>query len=377
MFIIAVLTLVLILASCDAVSDNTNPDKETSGGVATQPQEISVDFDDFFSYVALLDDSYIYFGNSDDNSTVTFYRAYFSGETLTLGQIRNFYLNMRYSDLIYPKLYFYVSVFDEVVGDVSNKIVCIDLSSNTMEEFEHYDGSIAGVPSCKFQDDIVSIKNNVEQPIVTTFVDIFDIDTGNWDKRMINTFNTESQTGTAIFGICADENYLYILYDDRKGDETDTYLKVYDKDYNEIKSIKIDEDIHDYVMTPFISYMQAFGGYIYIYNPSEYGFLGQIVGGDFVEVHKGHQFAMPLFSHFDDSGEILFYTHRSNEYYVFNTANGQFTEKAQFQIGGEYTVLTILTTANKAFIECYADDVDDYVYLVDRDGLANIVLPCE
>jgi len=293
--IIVALAISVMFAACEPQIYGRSEQPSASA----EPISIDVNFDELLSFTALLEDSYIYLGV--DGSTATYYRTFFNGETVVIGQVHNFYLSMKQSVLIYPKLYLYVSTYDEVISDSTNDLVCLDLSTNECKIFRHYDGSIAGVSTYEFCGDIVTLKNSVSADSITTYIDKYDISDGVWKSFLVNSMDIDTYVGSAIFALCSDGSLLYVLYDERtQSGSVDTCLKIYDGEFTEIESIMVSKEIHDYVLTSQISDMQIFGDYLYIYNASNYGFLGQIVDGNLVEVLSERNLELSS-SHFDSS----------------------------------------------------------------------------
>lgn len=366
-----VFIILLIITGCrqGQITDFRNLDKNQIEH-NTGPVQLKVDFNSVLAYTALLDDSYIYLGV--DENTTSYFRVYFSGEVVLLGQVENFYLNMKQSVLIDSNLFVFVSEYDNELQRIENNLVCINLSDNTLMEYENYDNSIAGVPTYSFSDNILTLKNIVENTTITTFIEMVDVEKNDWKNVITCTFDKAINRGNAILALCSDDHNLYIFYDECLGEgNNETYLKIYDSGFHEIKSIKISDEIHDYVMTSHISDMQVFGDYIYIYNASNYGFLGQILNDNLIGIMSERNFELSLSQ---SSESPLFYIRQSDLYYTINES--KLTEH-KLQIGEDYSIMTMLSTNETVLVVCYADNKTDFAYLVNKENLKNAILPCK
>lgn len=366
-----VLIIILVITGCSQ-GQNTNVKGLNKNQTEhnTEPVQLDVDFNSVLAYTALLEDSYIYLGVNEN--TTSYFRVYFSGEVVLLGQIEDFYLNMKQSVLIDSNLFVFVSEYDQRLQKIENNLVCISLSDNTLMKYENYDNSIAGVPTYSFSDNILTLKNIVENTTITTFIEMVDVEKNDWKNVITCTFDQATNRGNAILALCSDDHNLYILYDECLNEEkTETYLKIYDSEFHEIKSIKISDKIHDYVMTSHISDMQVFGNYIYIYNASNDGFLGKIRNDNLIEIMSGKNFELSLSQ---SSDSPLFYTRRSDLYYTIN--ENKLTEH-KLQMGEDYSIMTMLSANETVLVVCYADNKKHFAYLVNKENLKNAILPCK
>jgi hypothetical protein len=336
-----------------------------------QAKQINVNFDEMLAYTALLDDSYIYF--SANENTATFYRSFFNDNTVLIGHVPYFYLSMKQSVLKYPYLYAFVSIYNNELGKIENNLVGLNLSDNTITQYESHDNSIAGVPTYSFNGDILTLKNVIDSTTITTLIESFDLENKEWNNMISYEFDTVTNNGTAILGMCSDDNNLYLLQDVCNGENNvDTFLKIYDVNYNEVDTIRIDDNIREYTTTSHITEMQVFDEYIYIYNASNYGFLGRVYESEFNEIFRGRNFELSL-NHV--STDPLFYERRSNLIYTLDKENGNMIENTMI-IGDGYSIMNILSTDEILLISCYADDKEYYAYIVKRENIGSIELPC-
>lgn len=337
-------------------------------------QSISADFDNVLSYKALINDSYIYL--NIDGNTATYYRHYINDDkTITLGTIENFYLGTRNTVLIDNTLYFYASVLDSNDG-VSNVLFGINLSENNINSYENNDNSLAGILTYQLDGNIITLKNAVDEDNITTYLDIFDVDSKSWKHENINVVNSNTYIGSAIFALYSNEEALYVLQDDCLGGvgNVTTTLKIYDNNMNEIRSIKIDNDIRDYILNSRIKEMAVFGDYIYLLNISNDALLGKIKGNTIEPIIKEKNLTLALNQ--TSFNTPFFYARRSNKCYTLDAETGAITT-IPLQIGNDYTIRCILADDKNILLICCADDKTDYMYYLKKDNLSHTYIPCE
>ena len=202
----------------------------------------------------------------------------------------------------------------------------------------------------------------------------FNIDTYDWSKHMECTINNISGQGEAIYGICANKQNLFVLHDicDSR-DNFKSYLEVLDTNFQIVKTIEIEDSLHDYVLTSFLSDMQAYEDYIYFYNASNYGLLARVENDRLKEIYKNRNFEMAGNT---SSDQPIFYIRRTNSIYIFDDKNGSLTE-VTLSVKNGYTIKTILCDSDSCFIVFISDDSPDYAYLIEKDKIACYTFPCE
>ena len=332
----------------------------------------NIDFSSVLSYTALIDDSVIL--QYSESNTIEYVRVSLSEEK-ALGQISDFYLKMRQSALDYPCLYFFVSLFNQnnPTSEAENVLMRINLEEGGIEKIENQDFSVPGISTYYFNNHIVTLKNIVSDETTNTFIESFDIENQKWKKLIECSLDNKKRQGTAVYGVCANKENIFVLYDICTDNRTiDTYLKVFDKNFQEVESVYIEQDIHDYILTSFISDMQAIDDYIYICNASNYGYLAKIEDGKIHTVFKGRNFELAL----DPSyANPIFYTRGENTLYLIDNS-GRLSEH-KIDIANDYAIQTVLSNANNLFIVCYADDKPNHAYLVDKNDIDIISLQCD
>ena len=332
-----------------------------------------IDVDSVLSYMALIDNKVIYKSISGDS--VNYIKSLTTGENVYLGSTPDFYLSMKQAAFDYPYLYFFVGTLNgqSETDKAENILIKLNVNTGGLEQFENADGSLPGLSAYYFDKHIITLKNIVTEGTTSTFIESFDIEKNDWKRYFECSIDNKSGKGTAVYGVCANQNNIFALYDicnNKK--EIDTYLIILDKQYKVEKSIRVNKEMHDYVMTSFIADMQVFDDYIYIYNASNYGYLARIEDDKLEEMYKGRNFEI---STNPFSSQPIFYTRRSNRVYLIDEY-GKW-ETLELQISNNYTIKNILADNESCFIVCYADDLDDCAYFVDRKVIDKVQLPCE
>lgn len=359
-----ILFLLVIFCGCQQNKEN----KVSRENFDLSLEEVNLNMDNILSYETFNEDYVIYM--TDDGKLMKVYSN--SGKSEYLTNIPDFYLSMKHKVLDYPYVCFFAASIDENTGNISNILFRFNIESSKIERFEKNDGSLPGIPTYLFNEKILTLKNIVTDEITSTFIETIDVEKNEWIKVIECSLDNKTYKGDAVFAVCANEKNVFALYDKLNGEnEIETYLKVYNDRFEEMLSIRIDSDIHDYVMTSFISDIQAFGDYIYITNASNYGFLGKIENGQFVEVFRGRNFTMAL----NQSNDVpIFYTRRSNSVYMLND-KGELQEK-KISISNDYSIMFMMTNENSCFVVCNADNKTEQGYIFKKKDIGNIALPC-
>ena len=322
-----------------------------------------------------IDDSFIYL--SVDRNTATYYRHYINdNKIVVLGTVENFYLGTN-TVLIDNTLYFYASVLESDNGDTSNVLFSINLSENKMNSYKNDDNSLAGLLAYQFDGNIITLKNVVDEENITTYLDIFDVNSKSWKQENINVVDSNTYIGSAIFGLYSNKEALYVLHDECLGGQgnVNTTLKVYDSNINEIQTINIANDLRDYILSSRIQEMAVFGNYIYTQNTSNYSLLGKIEGNTIEPIIKERNLSLNLNQ--TSTNTPFFYVRRSNKCYILDTETETITP-IDLQIGNEHTIKCILANEKNILLICYSNDnKTDYMYYLKRDNLSNTYIPCE
>lgn len=373
MMLVLVLHLVIMSSFSGCYSDQLNrtTDADISDNLQLETAEqIDFDFDALLSFIAMTDGNIIY--QNVDTNGVYYMLTTAEGTQEELGCTENFLLSMKQAVLDSPYLYFFVSVLNEKQDGPENILVRINIDDQKTEMFHHKDDSIPGISTYMFNGQILTLKNVVKENLIKTYIESFDLNSSSWEKHMECSFDEESGQGEAVFGICSNQSNLFVLHDFcHSSDKRETYLEVLNKQYQIEKSIKIDTQMHDYVLTSFISDMQAFGNYIYIYNASNYGYLAKIENDELKEVYKGRNFEIATNV---VSSPPLLYTRRTNTLYSIDSM-GNIIE-TNLHVGNDYVLMTALVDDDSYFLVFFKDDAPTYAYFVNRNNIEHTLFPC-
>lgn len=368
----SIISLILLICVFTINRYHNNP---VMGGKDSEIISVPADFENVLSYKGLIDDSFIYL--SVNEGAATYYRHYINdNKIITLGTIDNFLLSTKNTVLIDNVLYFYASVIESDTEDTSNILFGIDLSRNKMNTYKNDDEALAGILTYQFDEDIITLKNIVDDGIVTTYLDVFDINSKSWRQENINVVNQETHEGSAIFGLYGNKESVYVLHDDWSGGKGNikTTLKVYDTEMNEVQTVNLDNDLRDYILSSRIQEIAIFGEYIYIYNTSNNGLLGKIVENNIEPIIKERNLELSMNQ--TSTNNPLFYVRRSNKCYLLDEETGNI-DTLNLKIGNGYYIRCILTDEVNVLLVCSSEDKNDYMYYFKKDILGNISIPCE
>jgi hypothetical protein len=375
--IIFALSMMLLMSVSACGSNSTTIDEQISvlaekSYLNADLCKVNLDFKSILYYVRLIDGNIVFVKNK--NGQIEYINRLFNGEQISCGSNDRFLMSMKQSAMDYPYLYFYIGEIMENSGANTNTLTRLNLVSHTIDRIEHQDNSILGVSTYLFKGDIVTIKNEIIEEKIKTYIDCYNINNNIWEKHLECFYNTASEKGEALYGICANDSNLFVLHDIcNNREDVKHYLEVLDKGYNVIQSIEIDKDIHDYVLSNFISDMQTFDNYVYIYNASNKGYLAYVEDNTLKEVYKNTNFEMAINS---DSNQPVFFIRRSNSVLQFDKKKEKL-EEYNLQVKTGYNIKTILCDQKYFFIVFYADDMPDYAYLIPREDITNVIFSCE
>ncbi|MBO7451471.1 MAG: hypothetical protein J6U54_13990 [Clostridiales bacterium] len=367
-----VVLLVLCLSLC---FNGCSKQKDTDSAVLqnrieqAEIQEVTINSDSLFYQMALIDNKILY--TEINGQKLDFVLEDPDGQQMRFGSVPNFLTSMKQVVLNYPYVYHYICV---VEGDdtTRNCLVKLNLETGEKVEFVCNDESIPTIPAYYFNGCIVTYKNIVTEDQIYTFLDSFNVETETWEKHMECTIDTVSGKGEAIYGICSNQNNLYVLHDICESKiDFNSYLEVLNTDYEIIKTIEISKEMHEFVLSSFVSDMDVFGDYIYFFNASMYGYLAKIENDELIEVFKGRDFALAKNV---SSSAPLFYTRGTNK--VYSLDDDEKLSEIDLEVGNEHLIQTVFVSGELCYIIFYGEEINAYSYLVERECLENVKFPC-
>ncbi|MCC8090933.1 MAG: hypothetical protein LIO55_06025 [Oscillospiraceae bacterium] len=345
----------------------------TSGGTQLAAREVTLDSDHVLSYLALLDDSVVYL--SSDETGVICVRHYLdNGTSVPIGKLENFYLRTKNAVLIDNSIYFFVSV---LTGDTQSKniLACIDLSENELKYYEKQDASIAGLVTAEFGKNVVTYKNEVNGASVTTYVDMFSVDSGEWVQYHESRMDTDSYEGTAIHGIYGN-GHLYLLQDESRDSGFVTSVIEYDEQMQFVREIVLDDAVKAYILqTGRITEMAVWDDYIYFRNISNYAMIGHIEDGTVTPLLQAQNMELALNQ--TDTDDPLFYQRRTNTYYVLDRENCTVSARELTMADASWSIRSILKNTQAVLVICQCDGKPDFLYYLPEDSMGTAVIPCE
>ena len=225
---IFILILLLLCAGC-SFDDGPEPD-----GIDFQKVSLSQ-----LSAYGLLEDGTLFYDRIKKNNYVEYYTYHFdTEEKKQLGFIDDFFLCVPSATLINQHLYFYVArSLDETT--LENALYDVDLKQSSLQRIEKPDPSIAGVGIFSLKDKPITLKNERQDSHVTTYIDVYDPTTKEWEKHLVNNFDENTKAGSAICVAYADNHSLYTIEDRYQDGTFDSYFVTYDENFQEINNFII------------------------------------------------------------------------------------------------------------------------------------------
>lgn len=363
--IYSIVIVSIILSGCSSIQ-NENQISASLGSDIYSNDDASVillDYHTLQNIICMVDDGILISENDGSSMKYTFIHS--NGGKEPVGEIDNYIIGMKQSVLDYPYVFFYVGERTNETNDETNVLVQLNLDTHEQTEYTYVDDSLLGIPTYKFGNSIVTIKNVVTGNIIETYIESFDIDTKTRKIYMKFEYDSNRKEGEAVYGLCSDGENLYVLHDICDAAEgISSYIDVLNMNYEVCKSVHISKEIHDYALTSLVSDMQVVGEFVYIYNASNNGFLGRINGDSLVEIYKSNDFCISS----DVSGEWpLFFIRRSNTILQLNE-NGELSP-IKLDVKNGYCIMAVYSYYDTCFLLLYRDDCPYIGYFVKKNSL--------
>ena len=312
------------------------------------------------TYIALVDDSYIYMIMS--NGCTTYYRQYLNTDVVKeLGVINDFVLSTKGAVKTGEGVYFTAVVYangDEAVG-----VYEINLATNTISEVERdvecsYDAYTFPIGEC-----VAVAKYRYEGDLIYSYIDVYNPKNGDIYTILESVMNNESLTGEIILKACSDGEHIFALTDIGEEDsgtlETVIIMYGFDAECGGVQKeemILID-NIENYVMQSRVNQLIVSNGYIYISNYSNLSTLGRINRRKIDPIVQGEnlEFAGSAY------GSILLYERGSNILVVVDSATGEFATRS-IEVDDDYTIKCALLNGEDLLVVLKSAGKEDLIY---------------
>jgi|GEM_PF-3264389 len=277
-------------------------------------------------YFGFFDDNNLLY-YQEDNSKVTFF-IYDNkiGETLELGTIENYILDTGFTTLVNNRLYYYAGIINHE-GEIRNTLFSIDMQSHEISRHDNPDMSLPGVNVFSSGKNVVTLKNERANEIITTYLEFYNTDKSTWEKNLVNKFNELSKTGSALYVMYADDTHIYIIQDvyEQNG-KYESYFIQYNQLLEEEKRILLKDDVASFIQAGNgrIIELKIFDDYLYLRDLSGNGFLGKIEQDKIEKVMSADQF-LPAASLYHNAMPI-FFIREDLTLFALDTKTGELTE---------------------------------------------------
>ena len=262
-------------------------------------------------YLGLLsEDSILYYDPSSRRTDYYIYN-FSTRENRKVGEIENYYLDVSSATLLNDSVYLYIA---QQQGSQLKNILCqINPDSNTLNIIEKEDSSLPGLYIYTLGDGVVTLKNELNEQYITTYLDIYYPSENRWEKHNVNVYDSENISGSALYVLYADGETLYTIEDRYEGDTCNSYLVTYDQKLQQKNNIQISGELLSFMNERRINGLYLWDDYIYVKNIANDAFIGYIDGDEIKKV-----FAAPtllLCGSLTHNNSPVFYTHSGNTFY--------------------------------------------------------------
>ena len=268
-----------------------------------------------------------------------------------IGSIERYVLDTGVTALLDDRLYFFAGILDSQ-NEIKNTLFSIDLRNKEISSHENPDLSLPGINAYSFGDSIATLKNVRDGNIIETFVDIYNPRNGTWEKRLSNEFNEADKTGSALYVMSTDENYLYVIQDIYDAGECYSYLVQYDRSFTEKKKLSLQGDLLEFIENSNgrIVELKIWGDFLYLRDLSGSGFLGQFEADGINELKTSSKFICAT-SLYPDSPPV-FFIRDSNMVFVLDISTGELSEFPLKTREG-HSISQVWSTENGLFISVW------------------------
>lgn len=305
----------------------------------------------------LAEDGSLIYSQFESDYTATYYRYYPDRmKKIKIGEIPSYYVGTTDISRMNNTLFFYVGIFKNE-NNSENILYGIDLDSNSLLKYEETSDteSLPGISAYCLDDAVVTLKNVVEADAsIRTFFEFYDIESGAQQKKDEKHWYSYDENGTAIFGFCTSDGYLYSLQDEYidNGNIVQCKLIQYDTSMEICNTILLDGDILNFIRSGRVNKISIHDDYIFLSNISSYGFLGKIEDNKIIPIlNNTHYLQMVPTQPSDDS--MFFYERRSNILYSLNKGC---LEKIELDFDEGISLRSILINGDSVYINCYVQD---------------------
>lgn len=335
--------------------------------------KIDTSKENIVSYLALLDDSFIYSTAYMDTKMTTYYRHYLnSNKIIEIGSVENVVLETNLSAYFEGAFYFYETVKNN--NELSNVVYSIDVKSNSLsmisEDKEYLPGAFI-----KQYDDIILTRQTLRKDNndMITFVERNNPKTNKTISKSKNYYLEANNTGEYILNYSVFKDKIYLAINNKTAqNKKNPIIEVLDTNFTHLYNINMTA-VKDYIMESALGKMQIWNDFIFMRNFSGNSLIGKIEDGNIKSLFQENDLDMS----FDLSNQLspVFYVRGTNKLIFPDETKGTIkTIKLDLSDYKGYTIKFVMSNDNNILITLYYDSTEpndkkeDLIFCIPRQN---------
>ncbi|MCD7776133.1 MAG: hypothetical protein LUH54_02015 [Firmicutes bacterium] len=264
-------------------------------------------------------------------------------------------------------------MYDEYI----NVLYCIDTDTNQLCEVYSESTCLPGAYIASIDSYIVTRQSiRTDDNYLITYLELLNPETGEIEKSSEPFYlNDNTNVGVYMINMCADDNLIYALVDERLEDGTNSpIIYVYNDDLEVTDEINMDS-VSEYILSSRVGDMCVWGNCIYMGNYYLEAFVGVIEDGSIKCLLQGESLEAAI--QYDTDCDPLFFVRGSNVFYDFDSSSNSLKE-IELELDGDYKISNVMIESDNVLVDLtyYATDYDDAkpdrIYRVSRDSLEKV-----
>ena len=363
----------LLLLGCNNESSEINSAEETDFSSYEAANRINDEFSNASGYNGIINERPIFHNTKNGKVSYYLYNPK-NDENKKLVEIQDFYSCMRFSVMDGGILYFFLATGEDGVP----KLYKLNTETNDIDVIKHNCDSDPTFSICKCGNKLVILSKKDEDEIHHRYIEIYDLDTGEWSTIREFTYSSITMEGEYPESICSDGEtiYTFVHISDKEGNKSAIILL--DINGIEMGNASLSSETSAYIGATFFADMRVFGKYVYMLNASNKSLIGTIVNNEFVEIHRdsnaevcfGYEGVNPLF--FRRFSNEVYEISESGEIIEYKVPVEDKNSQILFGLSDEYTSYLFTVNVDDTNLEEYGHQKG---YVFDREKLGNIYLP--
>lgn len=327
----------------------------------------TIDYATGDTYMALLDDSYIFMRMNNNGKTVYYRQSLFENTVIKIGEIPDFFTSTKGCVIIGEKLFFSATTQNE--QKIKNSLYEIDLINNSLSEVLTDNLCSFELYTFAYNNCVAIAKYYYEGDYIKSCVDLYNPKDNTVRTVLLHKIDNTNLDGSIILRACSNDKEIFVLKDigSGSGQVYDTNISVYNVEQNfdtNVKTISLG-DIYEYIMKSRIYQMNVYGEYIFLSNYSNDSVFGKIEGGKIVPIKQLRHLEIASMS-----PNILLYLRYTNQLFLFDTSTSEL-KTASIQADNQYIIIYALAHENNILVVLASKDdpTEEIVYLTSLEDL--------